>query len=80
MKAMAFMCCTCRTRLQQLAAGLVVPSSAELAAAAAARRPKGKKQALSGVRLETGIADNSVGSRPAKKTAGGGGVRRSRKG
>jgi hypothetical protein len=60
----------CRTRLRQLAAGLSVPSSDELAAAAAARRPKGKKQALSGVGLDTGIADNSAGSRPAKRTAG----------
>jgi hypothetical protein len=47
-----------------------VPSSAELAAAAEARRPKGKNRALDGVRLDTGTASNSGGSRPAKKTAG----------
>lgn len=53
-----------------MAAGLVVPSSAELAAAAAARRPQGRKQALAGMQLDTGVADNSASSRPAKKTAG----------
>lgn len=56
--------------MQQLAAGLSVPSSDELAAAAQARRPQGKKQALTGVRLDTGIAVNSSGSRPAKKSTG----------
>jgi len=60
----------CRSRLQQLAVGLSVPTSSELAAAAAARRPKGKKQALAGVGLDTGIHYNSEGSRPAKKSAG----------
>jgi hypothetical protein len=47
-----------------------VPSSAELAAASEARRPKGKNRALDGVRLDTGTASNSGGSRPAKKIAG----------
>jgi hypothetical protein len=60
----------CRTRLQQLAANVAVPSSEQLSAAAAARRPKSRKNALAGLRLDDGIHVNSVDSRPAKKTAG----------
>jgi hypothetical protein len=64
----------CRTRLQQLASSVAVPSSEQLAAAATARRPKSKKSALAGLRLDDGVHVNSVDSRPAKKTAGGFGL------
>lgn len=48
----------------------VVPSSAQLTAAAAAKRPNSKKTGLDGLRLDDGISDNSVDARPAKKRAG----------
>lgn len=61
----------CRSRLLRLAGSVVVPSSAQLAAAAAAKRPKSRKSALAGLRLDDGVHVNSSAARPAKKTAGG---------
>lgn len=47
-----------------------MPSSEQLAAAAAARRPRSRKSALAGLQLDAGVHENSLGSRPARKAAG----------
>lgn len=60
----------CRSRLQQLASTVAVPSSAQLTAAAAAKRPASQKNALDGLRFMGGVEDDTIDSRPAKKKAG----------